>query len=145
MTACSRAAARRCMLGQPKSCTKAHRQEPEALAHHFTEAGLNDLGIEWWGKAGDQALRRSAFKEAIAHLGKAIEMADKGGGDTAGAAPIRQRLKLQTDYARAIAWSRGYAADETKAAGARVQELVSGTTISQSASTPTTSRSRRTC
>ena len=29
------------------------------------------------GKAGDQALRRSAFEEAIAHLGKAIEMADK--------------------------------------------------------------------
>ena len=31
----------------------------------------------WRGKAGDQALRRSAFQEAIAHLGKAIEMADK--------------------------------------------------------------------
>jgi predicted ATPase len=100
--------------------------EPEAIAYHFTEAGLDDLAIEWWGKAGDQALRRSAFKEAISHLGKAIEMADKGAGDTAGAAPIGQRLKLQTNYARAIAWSRGYAADETKAAVARVQELVSG-------------------
>ena len=30
--------------------------EPEAIAHHFTEAGLDDLAIEWWGKAGDQAL-----------------------------------------------------------------------------------------
>ena len=29
--------------------------EPEAVAHHFTEAGLDDLAIEWWGKAGDQA------------------------------------------------------------------------------------------
>ena len=54
--------------------------EPEAIAHHFTQAGLDDLAIEWWGKAGDQALRRSAFQEAIAHLGKAIEMADKAGG-----------------------------------------------------------------
>ena len=53
--------------------------EPEAIAHHFTEAGLDDLAIEWWGKAGDQALRRSAFQEAIAHLGKAIAMADKAG------------------------------------------------------------------
>ena len=53
--------------------------EPEAIAHHFTQAGLDDLAIEWWGKAGDQALRRSAFQEAIAHLGKAIEMADRGG------------------------------------------------------------------
>ena len=47
------------------------------LAHHFTQAGMTDAAIEWWGKAGDQALRRSAFQEAIAHLGKAIEMADK--------------------------------------------------------------------
>ena len=53
--------------------------EPEAIAHHFTQAGLDDLAIEWWGKAGDQALRRSAFQEAISHLGKAIAMADKAG------------------------------------------------------------------
>ena len=53
--------------------------EPEVIAHHFTEAGLDDLAIEWWGKAGDQALRRSAFQEAIAHLGKAIAMADRAG------------------------------------------------------------------
>ena len=50
--------------------------EPEVLAHNFTHAGLTDAAIEWWGKAGDQALRRSAFQEAISHLGKAIEMAD---------------------------------------------------------------------
>ena len=48
--------------------------------------GVDDLAIEWWGKAGDQALRRSAFQEAIAHLGKAIEMADQAGGEMAGAA-----------------------------------------------------------
>ena len=35
--------------------------EPEVIAHHFTQGGLDDLAIEWWGKAGDQALRRSAF------------------------------------------------------------------------------------
>ena len=57
--------------------------EPEAIAHHFTQAGLDDLAIEWWGKAGDQALRRSAFQEAIAHLGKAIAMADKAAGGAA--------------------------------------------------------------
>jgi predicted ATPase len=56
--------------------------EPEVLAHHFTQAGLTDAAIEWWGKAGDQALRRSAFQEAIVHLGKAIEMADKSAGTT---------------------------------------------------------------
>jgi predicted ATPase len=29
--------------------------EPEVIAHHFTQGGLDDLAIEWWGKAGDQA------------------------------------------------------------------------------------------
>ena len=101
--------------------------EPEAIAHHFTEAGLDDLAIEWWGKAGDQALRRSAFQEAIAHLGKAIEMADKGaeGKATSQDAPpaSSRRLKLQTDYGQAVMWSKGFAAEETKAAFARVAEF----------------------
>ena len=25
--------------------------EPEALAHHFTQAGMTDDAIDWWGKA----------------------------------------------------------------------------------------------
>jgi predicted ATPase len=102
---------------------------PEIIAHHFTEAGLDDLAIEWWGKAGDQALRRSAFQEAIAHLGRAIAMADstagatsqQGAGDTA---PSSRRLKLQTDYGQAVMWLKGFAAEETKAAFARAAELV---------------------
>ena len=66
--------------------------EAEALAHHFTLSGLDDLAIEWWGKAGDQALRRSAFQEAIAHLGKAIAMADKSaGGEASGGSGQQQR------------------------------------------------------
>ena len=78
--------------------------KPEVLAHHFTQAGMNDDAIEWWGKAGDQALRRSAFQEAIAHLGRAIEMADKASEGAPRAAEVQaavgQRLKLQTNYGR---------------------------------------------
>jgi predicted ATPase len=70
--------------------------EPEALAHHFTQAGLTDGAIEWWGKAGDQALRRSAFQEAISHLGKAIEMADKTGEGTSAAATASVSATAQT-------------------------------------------------
>ena len=100
--------------------------EPELLAHHFTQAGLTAPAIEYWGKAGDLALRRSAFKEAIAHLGKAIELSDKKGPATpprAAAASASQRLKLQANYGQAVMWSKGYAAVETKAAFARVGEL----------------------
>jgi class 3 adenylate cyclase/predicted ATPase len=100
---------------------------PEVLAHHFTQAGLTGAAIEWWGKAGDQALRRSAFQEAIAHLGKAIEMADAtledGSAAAAASASANQRLKLQTSLGRALMWSRGFAADETRAAFIRAQEL----------------------
>ena len=47
-------------------------------------------------------------------------MADKGAGEAAKAsaiapAPTEQRLKLQTSYGQAIAWSKGFAAEETKA------------------------------
>jgi tetratricopeptide (TPR) repeat protein len=101
--------------------------EPEVLAHHFTQAGLTDAAIEWWGNVGDQALRRCAFREAVSHLGRAIEMADKtreGGSAAATAsASASQRLKLQTDLAKAIMYSRGFGAEESKAAFIRAREL----------------------
>ncbi|MBV8108028.1 MAG: AAA family ATPase [Hyphomicrobiales bacterium] len=105
--------------------------EPEVIAHHFTEAGLDDLAIEWWGRAGDQALRRSAFQEAIAHLGKAIAMADKAGDASAPraatlAASASQRLKLQTSLSRAIMHSRGFGSNESKTAFARARTLAAG-------------------
>ena len=104
--------------------------EPEVLAHHFTQAGLTDAAIEWWGKAGDQALRRSAFQEAIAHLGKAIEMADKAAEDAprpaAGQTMTGQRLQLQTAYGSALLHGRGMQSPETHRAFSRAQELAAG-------------------
>ena len=94
--------------------------EPEVIAHHFTRAGQDDLAIEWWGKAGDQALRRSAFREAIAHLGKAIAMADKAGGVSG------QGQKLHVAYGNALIAARGYGAPETTEAFARAGELAFG-------------------
>ena len=102
--------------------------EPEVLAHHFTQAGMTDAAIEWWGKAGDQALRRSAFQEAIAHLGKAIEMADKSAGTTPqSATPAGARAKLQTSFGAALIAARGDGSPETTAAFARAQELAAAT------------------
>jgi predicted ATPase len=91
--------------------------EPEVIAHHFTQAGLDDLAIEWWGKAGDQALRRSAFQEAIAHLSKAVEMADKGGlrGD---------RIAMShVSLANAMIGAHGHSASQTTAAFRRAREI----------------------
>jgi predicted ATPase len=47
--------------------------EPELLAHHFTRAGLTEAAIEWWGKAGQRSLERSALVEAIEHFTRALD------------------------------------------------------------------------
>jgi class 3 adenylate cyclase/predicted ATPase len=102
--------------------------EPELVAHHLTQAGLDEPAIEWWGRAGDQALRRSAFKEAAAHLGKAIELADKlaaSAGPAPSAASASGRLRLQTSLGNALIHARGYQAPETSVAFARARELAS--------------------
>jgi class 3 adenylate cyclase len=93
---------------------------PEVIAHHFTQAGLGDLAIEWWGRAGDQALRRSAFQEAIAHLGRAIAMADKAAGVSS------QGQKLHVAYGNALVGARGHGAPETTEAFARARESAFG-------------------
>ena len=105
--------------------------EPEAIAHHFTQAGLDDLAIEWWGKSGDQALRRSAFQEAIAHLGKAIAMADKTGATArrsmGGSAVPNQRLtQLHVAHGNALIAARGFGAAETAEAFAKARESAAG-------------------
>ena len=98
---------------------------PELIAEHYTRASLIEPAIVHWGKAGDLALRRSAFKEAIAHLGKAIEMTEAGGAaaQPRDGAVAGQRLKLQANYGQAVMHSKGFAAEETKDALARVGEL----------------------
>src|SRR5215472_1447263 len=80
--------------------------EPELVAHHLSQAGLDEPASEWWGKAGDQALRRSAFKEAAAHLVKAIELADKVAAPAPDAAPGIDRLHLQTSLGNALIWAK---------------------------------------
>ena len=68
-------------------------------------------------------------------LGKAIEMADRAGAAaTAPAAASTvgsQRLKLETAYGQAMMYSKGFAAEETKAAFARAVELAPGARTSR--------------
>jgi predicted ATPase len=68
-------------------------------------------------------LRRSAFKEAAAHLGKSIELADKLAATAPSAATGIDRLRLQTSYGQALIWAKGHQAPETSAAFARAREL----------------------
>jgi class 3 adenylate cyclase/tetratricopeptide (TPR) repeat protein len=97
--------------------------QPEVVAHHFTQAGLNEPAIEWWIKAGDRAMEGSAYAEAIAHLEKGIGLA-KGLADEP--AERLSRLRLQITYAYALLHARGQTMPKTIAAFARARELAAG-------------------
>jgi predicted ATPase/class 3 adenylate cyclase len=50
--------------------------EPELLAHHFGAAGLSLPACDYRMRAGDQAISRSAYKEAIAHFSAGLKIAE---------------------------------------------------------------------
>ena len=47
---------------------------PELLAQHFTQAGQAERAIAYWRAAAQRASERSAHQEAVAHLGKGVEL-----------------------------------------------------------------------
>jgi len=74
------------------------------------------------GESRRSGLAPLGIQEAAAHLGKAIELADK---PAASAASGSNRLHLQTRLGNAPIWAKGYQAPETSAAFARARELAS--------------------
>jgi predicted ATPase len=94
--------------------------QPELLAHHLTEAGDTEAAIKAWRHAGETALRRPAYVEAMGHYGKAIALAETlpDGPETR-----RLRLRLQIAYGQVLIPARGHGALETTAAFARAAEL----------------------
>jgi tetratricopeptide (TPR) repeat protein len=87
--------------------------QPELLAHHFTQAGLDEAAIEWWGKAGWQSLERSALVEAAQQFTRALDQIV-----TLPTTPTRRReqIKLQVALITPFVHVKGYAAPETRAA-----------------------------
>ena len=97
----------------------AHK-EPELVAYHFTQGGLAAAAIEWWGKAGELAMRRSAFAEAITHLEAALRLAE---GLADGPEQRRSRLRLQVTYGNALRIAQGFGVPETQAAFVAARNL----------------------
>ena len=95
--------------------------EPELLAHHFTQAGLTEAAIEWWGKAGQESLARSALVEATAPLNRALTQI---AALPATPALRREQIKLQVALIYPLIHVKGYAAPETKAAAERAHLLI---------------------
>ena len=56
--------------------------QPELLAHHYTEAGLTRQAVDYWYKAGQRAIERSAHLEAITHLRQGLALLADATRDT---------------------------------------------------------------
>ena len=94
--------------------------QPELLAHHFTQAGLIEAAIEWWGKAGQRSLERSALVEAAALFTRAL---DQIAALPATPALRRDQIRLQVALIAPLLHVKGHAAPETKAAAERARLL----------------------
>ena len=46
--------------------------QPELLARHYTEAGLIEKAVSFWGTAGQRSLARSALLEGAEQLKRAL-------------------------------------------------------------------------
>ncbi len=94
---------------------------PEILALHAAEAGLTERAIELYRLAGEQALTRPAFAEAIAHFRRAIALIKNA---NEGRERQERELALQVQLGQALLGGVGYGAAETSTAFRRAREMV---------------------
>jgi class 3 adenylate cyclase/predicted ATPase/DNA polymerase III delta prime subunit len=94
--------------------------QPELLAQHCAQAGLVERAINYYARAGERAVARSAMAEAIAQLTRGLELLKR----LPDAAPRwRQELELQIALGRALIVTRGYAASAVGETYARARAL----------------------
>jgi TOMM system kinase/cyclase fusion protein len=111
---------RRVAVALEKQFAEMVQNQPEMLAHHFTEAGLVPQAIEYWRKAGLRSQERSANAEAVSHFRRGLELLS-----TLPDTPERagQELAMQIPLGTGLIALRGYAAPEVGPIFARAREL----------------------
>jgi class 3 adenylate cyclase/tetratricopeptide (TPR) repeat protein len=94
--------------------------QPTLLAQHCAAAGLAEQAVDYWLKAGQQALARWAMAEAAAQARKGLEALTMLPD-----APWRrqQELELQLVLSSGLKITKGFSATETVEALARAQAL----------------------
>ncbi|HEY7712371.1 MAG TPA: adenylate/guanylate cyclase domain-containing protein, partial [Candidatus Entotheonella sp.] len=94
--------------------------QPELIAYHYTEASLPECAIDYWQKAGQRAIARSAHAEAIAHLTQALDVLKRLSDP---AKRTQYELDLQLALGQALTFIRGQAAAEVGQAYNRARAL----------------------
>ena len=95
------------------------RIQPELLAHHFVQAGLQASAVQYWLNAGKRALERSAHLETIDYLQRGLNALGYVGDVSE---RERRELEIQTLLGTANL-IKSYGAPEVERAFARAREL----------------------
>ena len=101
--------------------------QPELVAHHYTEAGLPEKAVDYWHRAGQRALERSANVEGIRHITHGLAALEELSANTHTRrleSTAQQELELQTILGSALIATKGYAAPEVEGAYTRARELL---------------------
>src|SRR5579875_2315428 len=93
---------------------------PELLAHHFSGAGFHEDAAAHWLAAGENAKKRSAVNEAVAHFRHALADLDQLPADTT---RMDTELSVLTALAPALMAAYGWAAPEVEDACRRAIRL----------------------
>jgi class 3 adenylate cyclase/predicted ATPase len=94
--------------------------QPELIAHHYTEAGQLGAAVNYWKKAGQRAIERSANAEAIASLSRGLELLERM---PAGLTREQSELDLRVAIGVPLVATKGYAAAEVERTYQRAHEL----------------------
>ena len=94
--------------------------QPEIVAHHYSEAGLAELAIVNWLKAGGQAVSRYAHPEAIAYLQLGLALVLKINESEK---RNEREIELQTALGTSLLAIKGFAAIEVGEVYARAEQL----------------------
>ena len=92
----------------------------DELAHHYSRSDNVDKAVEYLGRAGQQALQRSAYADAISSLSAAIDLLQKLPDSPE---RIQRELLLQLAIGPALIAVKGCAAPEVERAYTRAREL----------------------
>jgi class 3 adenylate cyclase/predicted ATPase len=92
----------------------------DELAHHYSRSDNVEKAVEYLGRAGQQALQRSAYADAIDRLTAAINLLQRLPDSPE---RIQRELLFQLPLGPALYAVKGYAAPETERAYTRAREL----------------------
>lgn len=94
--------------------------QPELVGHHFFQAGCHEEAMDFFEKAGREAVARSAYVEAVTHLERALECLRQLPESREN---LDRELDLEMELGPAIVVARGFGHPDLGQAYARAFEL----------------------